>query len=113
MSSIYSAYLYPSSVADSELERRVAAYLATRNFLSFQRLHVLASQGVVVLSGNLSSFHQRQVAVESARRVAGVTQVIDRLVVETVSRRLPSVPRFAAAGELLRAVETRFVAERA
>ncbi len=68
-----------SPIADSDLERRIAAYLASRSFLSFRRLKVSARDGVVTLAGRLSSFHEKQVARESCRRVAGVLRVVDAI----------------------------------
>jgi osmotically-inducible protein OsmY len=71
--------VYPSSVADADLERRALAYLASRNYRSFRRLRVEAVGGVVTLTGQLSTYHEKQVAQESVRRVAGVVQVIDAI----------------------------------
>lgn len=68
-----------SPVADVELERRITAYLASRSFLSFRRIKVTARGGVVTLAGRLSSFHEKQVARESCRRVAGVLEIVDAI----------------------------------
>jgi hypothetical protein len=97
MSSIASAYVFPSSTADAELQGRVVAYLASRNFHSFRRLSVRAKRGVISLRGRLGSYYERQVAIESARRVAGVTRIVDRIVVDAVSDRVLTVPKFARA----------------
>ncbi len=95
MSSIASPFLFDMAIANKELQKQVVAYLASRNFHSFRRLTVRAHQGVVSLSGNLDTYYERQVAVESARRVAGVTRIIDRIIVDPESARAPDVPRFA------------------
>jgi hypothetical protein len=95
MSSIAIAHALPSANADAALQERVVAYLATRNFQSFRRLNVRASRGVVSLTGQLGSYYERQVAIESARRVAGVSRVVDRIVVSDLSERTRVVPRFA------------------
>jgi hypothetical protein len=95
MSSIAIPQALPSSTADAALAQRVVAYLATRNFHSFRRLTARADRGVVSLSGKLDSYYERQVAIESARRVAGVGRVVDRIVVNDISPRSRPVPRFA------------------
>jgi hypothetical protein len=95
MSSIAVAFALPSETADASLQKRVVAYLATRNFHSFRRLAVRADRGVVCLSGRLDSYYQRQVAVESARRVAGVTTIVDRIVVAGVSSAAAPLRKFA------------------
>ncbi len=99
MSSIASAYIFPSASADAELQRRVMAYLATRNFHSFRRLTVRAERGVVSLTGRLGSYYERQVAIQSARRVAGVTRILDHIAVNdiSISERSRPVPRFVQA----------------
>jgi len=85
MSYSASVSIHSPVAANAELERRIVAYLASRNFLSFRRLVVRASQGVVSLNGRLGSYYERQVAIESARRVAGATRIVDRMVVDVVN----------------------------
>jgi hypothetical protein len=94
MSLIAIASAFPSATADTALQKRVVAYLATRSFHSFRRLAVRADRGVVSLSGRLDSYYQRQVAVASARRVAGVTTIVDRIVVASVSQSAVPVRKF-------------------
>ena len=96
MPSTVSAYVLNPAGANADLERRVAAYLATRSHLSFRRLTVFASQGTVTLSGRLSSYHERQVALESVRRVAGVLKIVDQVHVERSTDPLVPTPKFAA-----------------
>lgn len=64
-----------------DLEQRVANYLATRYLPRLRSLEVTATGGVVTLRGRVSSFHEKQVAVHSCRRVAGVRQLIDDVAV--------------------------------
>jgi hypothetical protein len=54
-----------------------------------------ASRGVVTLTGRLGSYYERHVALESARRVAGVVKVVDRIIVDPVPDEARPVPRFA------------------
>jgi osmotically-inducible protein OsmY len=77
-----------SSIVDMELARRVAAYLTSRRFQSFRELEVSAAAGVVTIIGSVGSFHEKQVAYQSCRRVAGVREVVDAVYV--------APPRFAS-----------------
>jgi len=68
---------FPDDFGDDDLARRATAYLASRGFHSFRNLRVSAESGVVRITGRLRTWHEKQVAHESCRRVAGVRQVID------------------------------------
>jgi len=63
--------------ADRDLERRVKAFLADRNLPGLRRLGVRSHRGVVTLRGQVKSFYEKQLGGQSARRVAGVVDVID------------------------------------
>ncbi|HEX4143840.1 MAG TPA: BON domain-containing protein [Pirellulales bacterium] len=65
--------------ADRDLERRVTAFLADRNLPALRRLGVRSHRGVVTLRGQVRSFYEKQLGGESARRVAGVIDVIDAI----------------------------------
>ncbi len=67
------------SDSDGDLRRRVANYLASRHVLSLRFLTIEASNGVITLRGRVRSFHERQVGVSSAQRVAGVLRVLDAI----------------------------------
>ena len=69
------------SRANDELARRVSAYLASRSFHSFRDLQVSATEDVVTVMGPVASFHEKQVAYQSCRRVAGVREVVDEVYV--------------------------------
>jgi osmotically-inducible protein OsmY len=69
--------------ADRDLERRVTAFLADRNLPALRRLGVRSHRGVVTLRGNVKSFYEKQLGGQSARRVAGVIDVIDAIQVAT------------------------------
>lgn len=45
-------------------------------------ISVHCSDGILVLEGHVDSFHQKQTAQELARRIPGVTSVVNRLVVD-------------------------------
>jgi hypothetical protein len=60
-----------------DLEHRVAQYLATRHVFSLRQLRVHARDGVVTLHGRVASFHEKQVGLATAQRVAGVLRVVD------------------------------------
>ncbi len=76
--------------SDADLKRRVDNYLLSRHVFALRTLHVDAEHGVVTLRGRVHSFHERQIAVHSAQRVAGVLRVIDEL--EVVARPVPNAP---------------------
>jgi osmotically-inducible protein OsmY len=69
----------PADFGDDDLQRRTIAYLASRGFHSFRALRVSAEAGVIRITGRLKTWHEKQVARESCRRVAGVRQVVDAI----------------------------------
>ncbi|MDX1948292.1 MAG: BON domain-containing protein [Pirellulaceae bacterium] len=74
-----------------ELQERVALYLSQRHLTFGSRLQIAAQRGVVTLSGQVPTFHQRQLIHAFTRRVAGVVQVVDQLeVVSPVALPQPS-----------------------
>jgi osmotically-inducible protein OsmY len=79
--------------AAQDLQERVALFLAQRHLTFGARLRIEANRGVVTLTGQVPTFHQRQLIYAFTRRVAGVVLVVDRLEVESSalpdSRRRP------------------------
>jgi BON domain-containing protein len=71
-----------TSPADRDVERRVVLFLEQQRLTRGARLSVIASRGVVTLRGTAATFHQRQLLVSAARRVAGAVQVIDEFEVD-------------------------------
>ena len=65
--------------ADRDLQRRVVAYLAGRHVPSLRNLQVEAINGRVTLRGRVRSFYEKQLGQHSARRVAGVVQLVDAI----------------------------------
>jgi osmotically-inducible protein OsmY len=69
--------LPPCAAADCDLKRRVSNYLASRYFPALNRLEIIAESGIVTLRGSVSSFYEKQVALHSCQRVAGVVELVD------------------------------------
>ncbi len=70
---------------DRELHPRLIIHLGQQGFAPYRTLGLCVENGVVELQGRLPKFHLRQVAVESAKCVTGVTRVVDRIAVEGTS----------------------------
>src|SRR5262249_35135924 len=70
------------SAADEDLARRVRLFLHQQRLINRARLTIEAHRGVVTIRGEVSTFHQRQLIVSAARRVAGASQIIDELQVD-------------------------------
>lgn len=63
-------------------EHRLDAHLRAYFLFAAQRVSWQFHEGVVVLRGNVNSFHEKQMAQELARRVEGVRVVVNRLMVD-------------------------------
>jgi osmotically-inducible protein OsmY len=63
---------------DRELERRVANFLV-QHFPRLRTVEVKASQGVVTINGQVNSFYERQLCINCCQRVAGVTNLVDKV----------------------------------
>jgi hypothetical protein len=67
-----------------ELGRRVRLYLrATRLEFAAVKVEVI-DDSIIRLSGSVGSYYSRQLAVATAKRVAGVRHVIDEILVSTL-----------------------------
>jgi osmotically-inducible protein OsmY len=64
---------------NDNLEQRVRSFLANRHVPALRHLQVKVEHGVVTLSGRVTSFYEKQLSQSSARRVAGVLRVQDRV----------------------------------
>jgi len=71
----------PKSAADSQLERRVVDTLTALHVPALRSLHIHAQEGVVMLSGRVRSYYEKQLANTRARNVSGVVAVSDAIVV--------------------------------
>jgi osmotically-inducible protein OsmY len=75
----------PKSAADSQLERRVVDTLSSLHIPARRSLHINAQEGVVMLSGRVRSYYEKQLASTRARNVTGVVAVSDAIVVANSS----------------------------
>lgn len=67
--------------ADDDLQRRVANFLHSQHFPAFKNLQVDVEGGAVTVCGTVESFYEKQVALNSCQRVAGVLSLIDHILV--------------------------------
>lgn len=67
---------------DDDVKTRVSSFLSSRHFSMFRGLDVDVRHGAVTVSGSLKSFYEKQVALNTCRRVAGVLTLIDRIEVD-------------------------------
>jgi len=79
------AFLHLDPAVDEDLARRVRLFLGTRNLAALRRFRIQARNGEVTIEGAVRSYYERQLAIAGAKRVAGVRQVIDMILVETQS----------------------------
>ncbi len=63
--------------ADQELRRRVEGELAETHRPNLARLAVDVRQGMIHLSGCVTSFYEKQLAIHSCIRAAGAGHLID------------------------------------
>ena len=71
----------------ADLTVPVKLFLIERHYPALRDVCVEVHGDTVVLTGQVPTFHERQLAVASCRRVAGVLAVADRLsVAQTTSR---------------------------
>lgn len=68
--------------SDKIVERQLDGSLGQYFFFAPQRVNWECHDGVVVLRGQVNTFHEKQMAQELARRAAGARVVINRLSVE-------------------------------
>lgn len=66
---------------DRDLEIRVASSLADRHLPGLRQLEVAARNGTVTLRGRVRSFYEKQMCQNVCRRVSGVVQFVDAVVV--------------------------------
>ena len=87
--------------ADRDLERRVAAFLASRNVPALRLIHVEAHEGRVTLRGRVRSFYEKQLGQHSARNVPGVVELVDAIEVAQPREGLTSRVRFSLSPAVL------------
>lgn len=74
---------------DEDLKVRIEEDLERQNFESLRAVEVDVLSGIVLLTGHVDSYHEKQVAQEVWKRVAGILGVQNDLLVRR---------RLAAAG---------------
>lgn len=67
----------PLTTADRLLANQVSMHLAETNRSSLRRLSVDVSAGEVTLRGSVSSFHEKQIAIQTCRVLPGIDRLID------------------------------------
>jgi osmotically-inducible protein OsmY len=69
------------SIRGDTVAERVRLFLGGRHFPALCRLRVSEEEGTVTLEGEVSSYYERQVAVECTRHVPGVLGIVDQITV--------------------------------
>lgn len=64
---------------DDDVQVRVSRFLNSRHFSNFLDLDVRVLNGKVTISGEVDSYYEKQVAMTSCQRVAGVLSLEDRI----------------------------------
>lgn len=75
----------PAEKINADMQRRVRSFLATRSEPGLRRIDIEADGSRITLRGQVRSYYERQLAVHCCRRVAGVTEVVDHLLVHNGS----------------------------
>lgn len=75
---------------DEELKQRVLSYLDHQQIGLARRVRVHVVDGIVLLSGSVITYHQKQVAQECWKRVAGIIGVRNELEVRATTWSLRS-----------------------
>jgi osmotically-inducible protein OsmY len=68
---------------DRQLERAIADQLAETNRQGLRRLDVNVADGNVTLRGRVTSFYEKQLAIQTCRVLAGIDRLIDAVEVAT------------------------------
>ncbi len=76
---------------DSDLHHRIQCFLGSRHFPAFRNLTVQVDNGHVRLAGEVGSFYEKQVALSSCQRVAGVLTLTDEIAVSPIANNAISV----------------------
>jgi len=84
--------LVDDPVADEALHQRIVLHLSSCR-PELRGLNVTVRSGVVLLGGELPTFFLRQLALERARRVAGVRRLVDQIVVPALLSRFRRPPK--------------------
>jgi len=64
---------------DEAICQQVQRFLRHRNFPAFLKLDIEVDHGSVTLTGTVSSFYEKQVAIATSSQVAGVQALVDQI----------------------------------
>jgi osmotically-inducible protein OsmY len=64
-------------MADHEIQRQVEGQLAEKNRPSLRRLEVQVHHGMITISGCVTTFYEKQLAIHSCLAVAGRGRLVD------------------------------------
>lgn len=64
---------------DEDVQVRVCSYLGSRHLDNLRRIDVEVLNGTVTLHGTVDSYYEKQIALSTCRRVAGVLSMVDQL----------------------------------
>ena len=64
---------------DDDVKQRVSRFLSSRHFPAFRNIDVGVEHGAVTLTGEVESYYEKQVALTSCQRVAGVLTLVDEI----------------------------------
>jgi osmotically-inducible protein OsmY len=70
---------------DRLLASRICTQLAETNHASLRRLSVDVHGGEVTLRGHVSTFYEKQMAIQTCRLLAGIERLIDAVEVAAVN----------------------------
>lgn len=68
---------------DVGLKERVTTFLHQRGEAPLRRLRIDVNDGQVVITGNVRTFYQKQLAGHCCQRVAGVQRVVNNVTVDS------------------------------
>lgn len=64
---------------DQKLAQRVERILADQHFPTIRRLSVDVYDGVVTVTGQVTTWHEKQVAISTCQQVPGVDSLVDQI----------------------------------
>jgi len=65
------------ATADRLLADQISTHLAETNRASLKRLSIAVRSGEVTLRGSVTSYYERQIAIQACRMLAGIVRVND------------------------------------
>ena len=64
---------------DLQLKRQIETNLQKHKRRRINQIHVEVNAGVAVLKGEVSSYYEKQLALDSCRQVKGVVETVDHI----------------------------------